>query len=93
MAVENFVAGLESSLDAGVMSLIPAWSHTSVEIDCEIYVQSLSSLELLIQEGLVPATHGSMCAKSLNHACPGRRVVRPTDHLGMTIAVDWGVKP
>ena len=40
------------------MSLIPARSHTFVEIDREIF-----SMVLLIQAGLVSVTRESMCMK------------------------------
>ena len=41
------------------MNLIPARSHTFVEIDREIF----SMVVLLIQEGLVSVTSESMCMK------------------------------
>ena len=31
--------------------------------------------------------------KPLSQTCPGKRVVRLTDRLNMTITVDWDVKP
>ena len=32
-------------------------------------------------------------AHEISQACPGKSVVRLTDRLDMTIAVDWDVKP
>ena len=48
--------------DPGVVSLIPAWSHTFEEIDHEI-ISTLVLLLPLIQEGLVSVTSESMCTK------------------------------
>ena len=48
--------------DLGVVSLIPAWSHTFVEIDHETFSMIILLL-LLIQEGLVSVTSESMCMK------------------------------
>ena len=48
--------------DLGVVSLIPAWSHTFVEIDHEIFSMVILLLPL-IQEGLVSVTRESMCMK------------------------------
>ena len=45
--------------DTGVASLIPARSHTFVEIDHEI----VSTVILLNQEGLLSVTSESMCTK------------------------------
>ena len=45
----------------GIVSLIPAWSHTFLEIDHEII--STVILLLLIQEGLLSVTSESMCTK------------------------------
>ena len=49
------------SADSGVKSLIPAQSHTLVEIDHEI-ISMVILLLLLIQEGL-SVTRESMCTK------------------------------
>ena len=49
--------------DPGVMSLIPALSHTFVEIDHEIFSMAILLLPL-IQEGL-SVTSESMCMKYL----------------------------
>ena len=43
--------------DSGVVSSIPAWSHTFVDIDHEI----TSTAILLPQEGLLSVTSESMC--------------------------------
>ena len=48
--------------DPGVMSLIPAWSHTFMEIDHEI-ISMVIFLLLLIQEGLLSVTRESMFMK------------------------------
>ena len=48
--------------DPGFESLIPARSHTSVEIDHEI-ISTAILLLLLIQEGLLSVTSESMCTK------------------------------
>ena len=47
--------------DPGVMSLIPVWPHTLMEIDHEVL--STAILLLLIQEGLLSVTSESMCTK------------------------------
>ena len=36
--------------------------------------------------------HRVLVLKSLSQACPGKSVIRCTDHPNMTIAVDWDVK-
>ena len=51
--------------DPGVASLIPALSHTLVEIDNEI----ISTVILLIQEGLLSVTSKSICTKYWFTAC------------------------
>ena len=43
-----------------------------------------------IQEGLLSVTSEGMCTKYWLIACPGKSVVRWTDHPTMTIAVDLG---
>ena len=48
--------------DPWVMSLIPAGSHTVMEIDHEIFFMVIPLL-LLIQEGLVSFTSKSLCKK------------------------------
>ena len=66
--------------DPGVTSLIPAWSHTFVEIDHEI----ISTVILLpsadsFKKGCYQL-QGKVCAritgKPLVQACPGKSVVR-----------------
>ena len=77
-----FLFGLMDLIaDPGVMSLIPAQSHTFMEIDHEIF--STFILLLPVIQGLV----------QLSQACPRKSVVRLTDRLNMTIAVDWDIKP
>ena len=51
--------------DPGVASLIPALSHTFMEIDREIISSAilLPSSDSMIQEGLLPVTSESMCTK------------------------------
>ena len=47
----------------------------------------------LIQEGLLSVTSESICTEYWYWlTCPGS-VVRLTNHLDMTIAVDWDIKP
>ena len=58
--LELSVASLTA--DPGVPSLIPARSHTFVEIDHEI-VSTVILLPPLIQEGLLSVTSKSMCTK------------------------------
>ena len=48
--------------DPWVMSLIPSWSHTFVEIDYEIFYMVILLLSL-IEEGLVSVTSESMCTR------------------------------
>ena len=48
--------------DPGVMSLIPAWSYTFMEIDRGI-LSTVVLLLPLIQEGLLSVTSKSMCTK------------------------------
>ena len=50
------------TVDPGVASLIPAWSHTFVEIDHEI-ISTVILLLPLIQEGLLSVTSECMCTK------------------------------
>ena len=50
----------------GVASSIPARSHTFVEIDYEM----ISTVILLIQEGLLSVTSESMCMNYWLTACP-----------------------
>ena len=67
-------------LDPGVASLIPAWSHTFVEIDHVIIstVILLHSAESF-KKGCCQL-QAKVCARStgelLVHACPGKSVVR-----------------
>ena len=82
--------------DSGVMSSILARSHTFVEIDHEIFstVILLPSAEPF-KKGCCQL-QAKVCAQStgklLVQACPGKSVVRWTDHPTMTIAVDLGRK-
>ena len=72
--------------DPGVMGLIPAWPHTFMEIDREIF--SMVILLPLIQEGLLSVTSESICTEYLLVAQSKlyrKSVVRLSD---MTIAVD-----
>ena len=66
--------------DPGVMSLIPAQSHTLVEIDHEIIsTVILLPFAKLFKKGCCQL-HGKVCARStcklLVQACPGKSVVR-----------------
>ena len=82
--------------DPGVASLIPAQSHTYMEIDHEITstVILLPSAESFMK-GFC-RLQAKVCARStgklLVQACPGKSVVRWTDRPAITIAVDWGRK-
>ena len=78
------------------MSLIPARSHTFVEIDHEI----ISTIILLpsaesFKKGCCQL-QAKVCARSTGYllvqACPGKSVVRSTDRQAMTIVVDLGGK-
>ena len=66
--------------DPGVASLIPAQSHTFVEIDHEIFLQSFSSLQLnkSLGKGFCQL-RAKVCALSTGYplvqACPGKSVV------------------
>ena len=82
--------------DPGVVSSIPARSHTFVEIDHEI----ISTVILLpsadsFKKGCYQL-QAKVCAQitgyPLVQACPGKSVVRLTDRPAMTIAVDLGRK-
>ena len=48
--------------DPGVVSLIPVWSHTFIEIDYEI-ISTVIFLLSPIQEGLSSVASKSMCMK------------------------------
>ena len=64
--------------DPGVVSLIPAWSHTFVEIGHEI-ISIVILLLPLIQEGLLTVTSKSMCSKywlTPKSSLTNKRVVR-----------------
>ena len=82
--------------DPGVVSSIPARSHTFVEIDHEIIstVILLSSADSF-KKGCCQL-QAKVCAQitgePLVQACPGKSVVRLTDRPAMTIAVDLGRK-
>ena len=71
--------------------------HSVVEIGHEIISTAILSLPP-IQVGQLSVT-GERCALStctVNHlglSLPRKSVVRLTDRLGMTIVVDWDVKP
>ena len=54
--------------DPGVVSLIPARSHTFVEIDPEMIIL-LPSAEWIIQEGSLSVKSESMCTKYWLTAC------------------------
>ena len=80
-----------------MLSLILAQPHTFLEIDHKIFSMVILLL-LLIQEGLMSVTSERMWAKYCmvkppSQACPEKSVIRLNDHLYMTIAVDWDVKP
>ena len=52
----------QPTADSGVVSLIPALSHSFMEIDQEI-ISTVILLLSLIQEGLMSVTSKSMCKK------------------------------
>ena len=62
----------------GAASRTPAWSHTSLEIDCEIN-STVILFPLLIQEGFLSVIRKSICKKywltTLSQACPGKKVL------------------
>ena len=66
-----------------------------MEIYCEIFSTVILLLPL-IQEGLLLVTSERMCTKywltAQSELALEKSVVRLTDHLDMTIAVDWDVK-
>ena len=69
-------------------------SITFIEIDNEIISTVILPLPM-IQEGLLSVTRKSLCTKYclVKLAQEKVTVVRLTDRLNMTIAVDWEVKP
>ena len=76
--------------DPGVVSLIPARSHTFVEIDNEIFSMDILLLPL-IQEGLVSVISESMCTKywlNAKSSLPRKKC----GYVNITIAIDWDVK-
>ena len=78
--------------DPGVMSLIPAWPHTLMEINHGHSPPSTDSRRAVNCQLYV-----KVCAQStgllLSLSLPGKIVVRLTNCLNMIIAVDWDVKP
>ena len=63
-----------------------------MEIDHEIF-SAVILLLTLIQEGLLSVTIESMCMKYWLTSLPRKSVVRLTDHLDITIDIDWDIKP
>ena len=67
-----------------------------MEIDLEIFSAAILLLPL-IQEGLLSVTSKSMCTKywltTKSKLAQEKSVVRLTNHLNMTIAVDFDGKP
>ena len=80
----------------GVASSIPARSHTLAEIDLEIFstVILLPSADSF-KKGCCQL-QAKVCARIIGYplvkACPGKSVVRWTDHPAITIVVDLGRK-
>ena len=72
--------------DPGIISLIPALPHSFVQIERELFSMPILPL---IQEGLMSVTSKSMCAKNWFSSLSRKSMW--TDHLDMTIAVDWDV--
>ena len=82
--------------DPGVASLIPARSHTFMEIDHEKYLGSFSSLPLNHSRRVVVSykrkyVHKILVNSLLKHA-QEKSVVRKLDRPAMTIAIDLGRK-
>ena len=81
--------------DPVVASLIPARSHTFVEIDHEIF--SYAILPPSADSRRVVVSYKQKCLQELLVKCSVKlsqenNVVRRTDHPDMTIAVDYDVK-
>ena len=77
--------------DPGVGSLIRVRPHTVMEIDHEIF--STVILLPLIEEGLLSVTSESMCPEYwLTAYSKLPQEMGLTDHLDMTIDVDWNVE-
>ena len=74
----------------GVSSSIPAWHHTFIEIDLEI--MSMVILLPSTDSRRVVASYKPNNVQEVMVNCPGKSVVRCTDHPNMTIAVGWDVK-
>ena len=62
ITIVQFFNRVSLTADLGVASLIPARSHTFVEIDHEM-ISMVILLLPLIQEGLLSVTSESMCTK------------------------------
>ena len=81
--------------DPGAVISIPAQSHTFVKIDHKIFSTVILLLPL-IQERR-ESVISEICARStglpLSRACPVKSVVSLTDHLDMSSADDWDLKP
>ena len=84
------ILGHVAQLVTSQIADLGARSQTFLEIDHELFSTFILLLSL-IQEGLVSVTSESMYTKHWQ-TCPGKRVVRLTDLLDVTIAVDWDVK-
>ena len=50
-------------------------------------------MQEVLVNSLVKLAEEKVWLGELTEACPGKSVVRLTDSLDMTIAVDWDVKP
>ena len=62
----GFVAHWVVSLiaDPGDVSLIPAWPHTFMEIDCEMFSSVIDILLLPLIQGLLLVTSERMCTEN-----------------------------
>ena len=81
--------------DARIVSLIPAWSHTFLKLDHEMISTAI----------LLPSTDSrrvvsfkrkyvqEVKVNRLVKLAQEKQVVRLTDSIDMTIAVEWDVKP
>ena len=85
--------GSESNCRSTGREFVPGQAHTFVLIDHEIFSMVIHLIPL-IPEGLLSVTREStVLVNHLVYAYPGKHVVRLTDRLVMTIAVELDIKP
>ena len=94
-SVMCLAAGMCLTADPGVASLMPAWSHTFVEIDHEI-ISSVILLPSAYSRRVVVSYKLKYMHKVLVNClvklAQEKSVVRLTDYSDMTIAINWDVK-